>query len=303
MLRPWLTLYYGFCLFQLGFPSFARFGYQVAAQVQIAPPTWYFGSSVRFQRYADPLCTELPSSTNSTNIGWFGGEYSFTVPLTQPNCIKLPSPIIGQPANTYIHFRWPIFPANTVTCTPGGSPNFPNIDLVFHDSANCQHSPMSERQLGIYPNPEFPFLRDMNYCFRDQGSTTAHYYRIFCVVPEPTSTVTHNITTYVPSTHYVTNNITTYVPSTHYVTNNITTYVPTVVKPEDVMAMLMLLMVRNASFFKTNTVPAPAPPQAPSPISTTPNLPPKQASSASDTEMLCTYAVLWGLLFLAASFC
>jgi hypothetical protein len=298
MLRPWVTFYYGYCLFQLGFPIIARFGYQVAAEPQEAQvPTWYVGNGIRFQRYTDPFCTRLPTSNTSDGFGWFGGEYTFRVPLKQPHCVKLPSNMFGQPQNTYLWFRWDTsLSGNTMTCTPGASMNFPNnIELWFHNEPNCQFSPMATRPLYL-PYIDFPMLRDMNYCFRDTQAGGDSYYRAFCDVPEPTKTVTKNITTYVPTTHYVTNNITTYVPTTHYVTNNVTQILPSVVKPDDLIPLIMTLMARNASLFRIlSNTPSPAP------VAAAPNQQP-QKSSASDTDGLVAFGILWGLLFAAVAF-
>jgi len=279
MLRPWVTFYYGYWLFQLGFPSIAYFGYQVAAQSQATVPTWYFGNAIRFQRYNDNYCSQLPSSNGSSGVGWFGGEYTFTVPLKQNNCVKLPTMVINQPSNTYLSFRWTeSVMGNTHTCTPGASLNFPNIDLWFHMDTQCQYSPVTTRQL-YQPAYDFPMLRDMNYCFRDQGTSgDFQYYRVFCDVPEPTK------------------HITTHTTQTHYVTNNITQILPSVVKPDDLIPLIQTLMARNASLFRIlSNTPSPAP------IAAAPNQQP-QKSSASDTDGLVAFGILWALLFAAVAF-
>lgn len=296
---------------------FVLFSY--AAAVPLADtPSWFYGNAFKFQRYDDPFCSTLPANKNATNIGLFGGLYSFSVPLTREACLKIPTNKLGQPTNTWVKFSWleDTQLRNDLICHPGNSYANIQLELYYYTNPTCSGSWVSTDIVWQQTGPEPPFqpLRDTTACLRDRGTTTGtQYYRIFCDVPEPNITsvvpiyITNNITTFVP--RYITNNITTYIPITnnittfvpsyitYNITNNITTFVPSIVKAEDLIPLISALMAQNASLFKTteakNTIEAPS--NNPPPTNS------KTTSSGPGIDMgLVIFLVVFGCLFFFA---
>jgi hypothetical protein len=272
MLRFWVTLYYGFCLFQLGPVA------TVSGQSTQTPSAIFWkGSSFTFYKYSDDgTCNTL--ATNASYVGtdqqngWFGGLDKLTFRLDSSTCLKVPTKKIGDPNKTWVKIRFQS--AVMSTCSVGFSSGN-QYDIVFYNDASCQ----TQQSVVDFWSTSGGMLPRDGECFSDKGDAAKTiFYRAFCDVTLPTPAV-----------------------------YNITTFVPTIVKPEDIMAMLLTLVVRNASFFKTNNFvpPAPAPPTAPTinVLNVSTNTPPPSKSSGSDTEMFLTYVTLWGLFFLAVSFC
>jgi hypothetical protein len=141
-------------------------------------------------------------------------------------------------------------------------------------------------------------MRNMNKCFRYTGDAANYqYYRVFCDVPEPTKTIVNPVTRIETTT-----NVTNYI--VYNVTNNITTFVPSIVRPVDVIAALMTLMVTNASFFKSLSVLSQAPPPNPvliNSVNATTNEPQKSGGGSLDHALLILVGVPVFFFFFLAS--
>jgi hypothetical protein len=273
MLRLWVTLYYGFCLFQLG-PLTAVSG----QSTQTPAAVFWKGSSVTFYKYSDDgTCNTL--ATNASYIGtdqqngWLGGLDKLTFKMDSTTCLKVPTRKIGDTSKTYVKMR---FSSGATTCSVGYNSGA-QYDFLFFSDSECRMG-TQQSSVDFYTAGGQMIPRD-GECFYDRGDAAKPiYYRVFCDITLPPTSVVYNITT----------------------------FVPTIVKPEDIMAMLLTLVVRNASFFKANNfIPTPEAPTEPviRVLNITANTPPPSKSSGSDTEAFLTHVTLWGLFLLAVSFC
>ena len=248
---------------------------RITAQIASEPPTWYFGKSVRFQRYTDPECTLLPSTSSfGSSAGWFGGLNTFTVKLTGSDCVKIPTTQLGQPADTYARFQFGR-QSSYLSCTPGASMNNPNLELWYYVGSACMGPPSSTRQL-YPPQYSFEFLREFNKCQLDVGDSNSHnYYKVFCEVPYPNNTVIGPVGPAGPAGPVGLAGPVGPVgpagpagpaglagppgpvgPSGSHTVYNITEVriLPTIVRPEDLIPIIQSLMKTNASLFKINSV-------------------------------------------------
>lgn len=190
-----LCILYGFFLFTLK---------RVLGQTA-SLPTWYFGNAIRFQRFTDSECVNLPS-TSGNNYGWFGGLNTFTVKLTGLDCLKVPSRVLNDPANTWIQFRFPRM-SQFLTCTPASWPTYPNFEIWFFTNPTCMGPFASSRTL-YPPSNDFELLRDTNKCLYDRGDgSDPQFYKVFCDVPYPNSTTTVNTFTATTVTNNITNTV------------------------------------------------------------------------------------------------
>lgn len=256
-MRLWVTLYYGFCLFG------SVFGQQIQPTFEVPPTVFWRGNAITFYKYRnDGSCLNLATNSSVTNgyagmdeqNGWFGGLDRFTVKMDSSLCIKVPTRKLGNPGNTWIRFQ---FDQGYNGCSTGYNSGS-QYNIHFFTDSECRMGQQSST-VNFWDAGGAMLPRD-GECFYDRGGASNPpqgqiYYRAFCDVVLPNITTTH-----VYPTTVISNNHTT------YVSNNHTTYVPTIVKPEDVMAMLQTLMVRNATFFKSlktldvSSTPPPPPP-------------------------------------------
>lgn len=307
MLRPWVTLYYGFCLFQLGFlGSFGVRGQGPTPSFEKPDYVWWRGESITLQKYRnDGNCRQIAVNssvpnhhiTNGYNFdeqnGWLGGIDTVTFKLDSTSCVKVPSKKNGSPDNTWIKAQ--IMGGNNAGCSVASGPGqVPSFELQYFADSACSGSwltNVNQMEVG------YSISGDGSTCWSDRGAGGNYiYYRMFCNVARP---ITGQIVQTYPITH---TNI------THYIVNNITNYVPTNVRPDDLVPLIQTLMARNKSIFTVQSLSMFSPPAPPetkpmqiNSINGSANTP--QRSSASDTEMFMTYVTLFGLFALAVSFC
>lgn len=300
MLRLWVTLYYGYWLLFLGLASFTRVRGQGQTPLNDVPShIWWKGNSVSFYKYRnDGNCRQL--ALNSTvpnyndlngyvgfnqNGAWFGGLDKITFKLDGTSCVR-----VSTHRGEWVQM---LFQNGAQGCSVGSGQSVMG-DLRYYDHPECRTNEHRNQVDFMAMGGATPL--DGTFCFNDRGvggAPYAVYYRAFCEVSQPTSTITNTIIN--NHTNTIVNNLTS------TIVRNITTIVPTIVQPEDLIPLIQTLMVRNSSLFKTFSVPSPVPAPPTIPVVNSINAPnnTQSRSDASERSLLGTMVVLWGLLMLA----
>jgi hypothetical protein len=166
--------------------------------------------------------------TNGYNFdeqnGWLGGVDRITFKMDGTSCVKVPTKKIGNPGNTWVQM---FFQQGHKGCSVGYNQGS-MAELRFFSDNECRQGTWQSvvnqyDMMGQYPREED--------CFYDKGFNGNNiYYRMFCDVPAPNSTLPV------------------------YIHTNITTLVPSIVRPSDLIPLIQSLMVSNASLFKAFSV-------------------------------------------------
>jgi hypothetical protein len=231
------------CLFAFSCGAFA----QSTPIFETPKSVWWRGHSVTLVKYRnDGSCLSI--ATNSSVIngygsfdeqnGWLGGIDQITFKMDGTSCVKVPTRKIGNPGNTWVQM---FFQQGYKGCTIGYNQGS-MAELRFFSDSECRQGNWQSVVNQYDLQGQFPREED---CFYDRGAASNPpqgiiYYRMFCDVPAPNSTLPV----------YIHTNIHT----------NITTFVPTIVKPDDLIPLIQSLMKTNASLFKSLSVLSVSPP-------------------------------------------
>ena len=228
----------------------------VAAQngpFEVPSDVWWRGNAVTFHKYNnDGACQRIYTNDTATNgyagidqqNGWFGGLERFTFKMDSSTCLKVPSKKLGNPGNTWVKIR---FDNGYNGCALGYNSGS-QWSILYYNDPECRDG-FQQSVVDFWSMSGAMIPRD-GECFYDRGGSSNPpqgqiYYRVFCDVVVPTKTYIQPIT----------NNIT--------VVNN----VPTIVKPQDLIPLIMSLIQTNASLFKPlmirDVIPTPPTPSPP----------------------------------------
>lgn len=267
------------CLFACSCGAFA----QTNPPFEVPKFVWWRGTSITLIKYRnDGNCINIATNSSVTNgynfdeqNGWLGGIDQITFRMDGTSCVKVPTKKIGNPGNTWVQMY---FQQGWRGCTTGFNQGS-TADIRFFSDSECRQgtsqSVVNQMDMNLAQIP-----RDEE-CFSDRGmSSNPIYYRMFCNVPTPNSTLPV------------------------YIHTNITTLVPSIVKPSDLIPLIQSLMVSNASLFKAFSVlsqqEVTTNNSSPSPVAGAPNKSPTSGGPGFDLGLMAFTLVPAVFFFLPA---